>query len=1661
MFDSTDYSALNWVKSEIEETLKQARNSLEAYVSNTRDEAQLRFCATYLHQVRGTLQMIELYGAALLCEEMEHVTQALLQNKIANRDDAYEVLLRAILQLPTYLDRIKAGHHDVPLVLLPLLNDLRASRNQNLLSDSALFSPDLSVEPPSDEQVEKAEALEQFARKLRPIYQSALVSWFRNNQDREALRRMLAVVDRLDHHADSARQLWWVAGAVLESLTDGGLDTSISIKQLLGQIDREIKRLIDEGIDQVKQNPARDLIKNLLFYVARSESQGKRVRGIKQAFSLDALLPEDNDLAQMRSDLSGPSHSLLSTVYNALNEEMLRINDTLDLYVRNPAESVSNLEQMEIGLQQVADTLGMLGLGILRGRIQEQCIYIHDILSGASQPTDSGLMSIASALLHVESTLAGMAREERHGLVDSQDASSIPATEFHQLSASVINEALADMSKIKYLVSQFSQQPSSHQQLVDIPARLGIIRGGLVMLELNEAGQLIERLQQYLQQDLLTQMRTPSSQQIDALADVITSIEYYLETYLDSYRKRDEILAFGRHSLDLLSASIGTTTEAASPKALKLPVEASNVDDEIIEVYLEEAEEELANIRQQLQAWQRDIDNTAALSIVRRAFHTLKGGGRLVGAVHAGEFAWAIENLLNRIIDRKVIADEAVFNLLWQAVDAFPQLLVAFTQGTAPTLDVDGLTATAQQLATVQTHDTKVSERIDENATTSENQANVVTDLIANLPSFTSEPTAAPASQPTTGSDEDDVQSLYWREAVLRVEELRQIIAQASVGETMPWSQLIRLFHSLHGSSRMAGIDPVAELALTLKLFADSLSHKPTVPVDAVLSVFTSAVELITAMSHGTDITASDLDQTLKAIAQINDGLTAPAPAIITESPAVSVVPAADTEVVNVFLEEAEELLRTIDEQLNQVGLQHESGPWVTQLHRDLHTLKGGARMADLPPIANLSHQLESLLSAVLHEQVAVTEKLLDIVQRGHDRLHHLIECVQNGTPLIDADDIRYDIDQLLSAPTPAVIETVAAPVASAVIARSKDDEAAVAEEILRELSAPVKRGSGETVRVAADTIDKLVNIAAEQGIFESRMAQQLAMMRYNFTELEQTVARLFDRLRKLELDADTRFLRREQDITSGEFDSLEFDRFSQTQQLARSLMESGSDLISLQKLLYNQTRETETLLTQQSRLTSELQDGLMRTRMVPFSGIVSRLRRLTRQVCNELEKSVELDVFGEHVELDRTLLNRLVPALEHLIRNGIDHGIENTDERKKSGKSPTGHLVIHVAHEGPEVVISLSDDGRGLDIERIRAKAIELGLLNPGVRLSNNELMQFILESGFSTARKLTQLSGRGVGMDVVNREVKQLSGSLHMQSSEGAGTRFTIRLPLTLATQNTILVNVGNDTYALPLRGFVGMTRGIPVQDEQGREVFHYNGINCLYLHLSDLLGTTRRPLDHKRLPPLLIYRTGDYHIALQTDRLKGHQTIISKSVGPQLSAIQGISGGTILADGRVALILDLHALVRNNLAHVNEYCPLPESSKEAESQQPLVMIVDDSITMRKVTSRLLLRNHYRVITANDGVEAATLLQDTIPDIILLDVEMPRMDGFELASMIRHTDSLKHIPIIMITSRTGAKHRTRASELGVDHYFGKPYNEQELLNTMQDLLSQEHAHG
>jgi chemosensory pili system protein ChpA (sensor histidine kinase/response regulator) len=612
-----------------------------------------------------------------------------------------------------------------------------------------------------------------------------------------------------------------------------------------------------------------------------------------------------------------------------------------------------------------------------------------------------------------------------------------------------------------------------------------------------------------------------------------------------------------------------------------------------------------------------------------------------------------------------------------------------------------------------------------------------------------------------------------------------------------------------------------------------------------------------------------------------------------------------------------------------------------------------------------------------------------------------------------------------------------------------------------RPAAAADENAPGAQIRVGAELMDKLVNYAGEISIYRSRLEQQMGAVRFNLKEVDATVQRLREQLRKMDMESEAQMMSRYQSASGKgvtEFDPLELDRFSNMQQLSRALAESVSDLLNLHEMLDDSIRQAESLLTQQSRVSSDLQEGLMQTRMTPFGSAAPRLRRVVRAAAAETGKKarLQLRMAGSSDQLDRNVLERITAPLEHMLRNAIAHGIEAPRLRRKLKKQEEGEITVTVEAEATEFVIRVEDDGGGIDLEAVRKRAIERGMIGANEQVEPQRLIQFIRESGFSTATAVTGLAGRGVGMDVVNSEIKQIGGSLEIRTEAGKGSRFTIRIPFSLAVMQAIGVAIGDRPFQIPLNSVAGVARVTPAEYaamlRSESPVYKFAGEEYPVLELEPLLEAPSLPLDSDNVS-LLMVRAGEHMAAIRVAGLQGHREIVVKPVGPQISSIPGILGGTIAADGQVMIILDMGPLIRQGLERAVQ--PIaPVVAVREENRQPVVMVVDDSITMRKVTSRVLENHSLEVMTAQDGVDAIEKLHERVPDLMLLDIEMPRMDGYQLLEHVRADARLRHVPVIMITSRAGQKHRKKARQAGANAYLTKPYQEAELIEQVNAVL-------
>lgn len=1234
-------------------------------------------------------------------------------------------------------------------------------------------------------------------------------------------------------------------------------------------------------------------------------------------------------------------------------------------------------------------------------------------------------------------------------------------------------------------------------------------------------------------------------------------------------------------------------------KLLEIPEQTpvDDVDEEILEIFVEEVQEVQEEIVNNFSAWQADITNKAALQDLRRAFHTLKGSGRLVGATVIGEVGWRFENMLNRVIDGTIEPGEQMFQLIAQVDDFLPGLIEDFKQAKSAPHAVRVLVSQADYFTqtkgesigdfdteTLETEDTaavpestvksekptppkleqaseeKVAEE-DETEVFAEDSEEAFTSEVDSLEGLeedtdwgtgeelesdweTSETdwtdetdTLEPLSELEEFDETEEVEAfdsldsleeeglaatetppvieelsnlpleeeenepidpelfkIFKSEAMQHVVTLQEFFKNYQEETTTPLldQEVVRSFHTLNGSSRSVNLVEVSAIAGPMENYARTLNENQTPLTTEILDLAQNAINTIHDLLEGEDVAEETRVALIKDIHQAEEAVLVVKPPVKEEKTAtagaasaksqVFEVPDATDEFMAIFLEEAEEILENTQSLLERWQESPQNMQLMKELQRELHTLKGGARMVEITPMGDLSHQLESVLTKIVEGNAQSNPKLQEIVQNSVDELAAMLEAVRAGVALEMPNDLIKQIGEALygdgGMPVAPVAEEAPAKEGSAkegeaapasVEAERKEVSDASVEEA-ESTAGRAERGDKDSdmveaedrIRVRVALIDKLTNLAGELSISRAHMEQQQGVLKNHLNEMEQTVTRLRDQLRRLEIETEAQIISSFQEMSPDdeEFDPLELDRFSVMQQLSRSLMETINDLANIQDYLKTTTRQSDSLLIQQTRIGAELQDAIMRTRMIPFSRISPRLQRIARLTARELRKQIEFGINGETIEFERTILNRIVAPLEHMLRNAIGHGIEDASVRQQAGKPPVAKVKIDLSREGTDLIISLSDDGAGLNLPAIRKKAEERGMITPDAVVSDRELMQFILEPSFSTAKTITQVSGRGVGMDVVSTEIKQLGGSLQIYSKSGQGTTFEVRLPLSLTINQALLVHIGEETMAVPLNHVDAVMR-VPRQSvaNSAEEERYYSYMDNQYrvFHLGELLGFGKTASVDASLIPTLFVRTGDRRLALLVDGIEGSKEIVVKPVGPQIGMIRWIAGATILGDGRVVLILDIPTLTRIDTAPKYEtqsdLLPVEEEEKPAPTT---IMVVDDSITVRKVTARLLKRQGMEVFTAKDGVDAVAQLQEHVPDLMLLDVEMPRMDGYELATQVRNTGNLKHIPIIMITSRTGAKHRDRAEKIGINRYLGKPFNETELLENINDLLNE-----
>jgi chemotaxis protein histidine kinase CheA/ActR/RegA family two-component response regulator len=823
-------------------------------------------------------------------------------------------------------------------------------------------------------------------------------------------------------------------------------------------------------------------------------------------------------------------------------------------------------------------------------------------------------------------------------------------------------------------------------------------------------------------------------------------------------------------------------------------------------------------------------------------------------------------------------------------------------------------------------------------------------------------------------------------------------------------------------------------------------------------------------------------------------------------------------EATEIFRLEAEEHLQTISMYVADLENSPTDRDPIQGIRRATHTLKGAAGMMGFRAIADLCHISEDLLDSVMEGAITVSPTVLSLILDTAEALDLLINGERtNEENMAAVQVLRTRYVELLgeqTSPPIAVDEEIDAEIEENAAIM---EDAAVTSVVAGTQSGMQQAARGDlSVRVPLHKLDELVNLFGELLVNRSVLEERLQRLMRLVSDTSVSSTRLRDVGQKLEsrFEAATlpsghsvQVMPGQGDQSMGynfggngknpanragashlaEFDELELDRYTEFHQLARGLSEGISDMTTLSNEMEAIIRDCESVFGRENRLSTTFQDRLMKARLVPLSTMIPRLYRTARAVALKQHKEFEFVLEGQETEVDRTVIEEIAGPLLHLMRNAVNHAIETPEVRLQRGKPAAGQIKLSAAYEGNQVVITVRDDGTGIDPERVRNAAVARGLIRPDQTLSDGEVIELIFRPGFSTAEVLSEESGRGVGLDVVRDSVSRLRGTLEVESMPGQGTAFTMKFPTSLAIQNAMLVLVGEQQFAIPtvMVEAIGRVDNFKQSTFGGRPAIIVQ--NDLYPlnFLGTLLGLPIGEPNEKA--PILLVRTDRHRVALVVDEISGRMDIVMKNLGPHLRHVHGVAGGTVLGNGRVVLILELIELLSSRTGTPGTAGALTRSEEAAKqalqastragvepptesrattvptrpparpaapSRSKHILVVDDSPSVRRVVGNMLKQNGWEVQAARDGVEALEMITQETPAAVLLDIEMPRMDGYELMATVRAQEQYRTLPLVILTSRAATKHQQHAMQLGANAYLVKPYQDEELINILNSLV-------
>ena len=1593
-----DSTLLSWITAEVNQALSVVRDQIARFSVQAGDTAVLHGCSDHLHQVSGALRMVGLNGATRFCEAIEGCFTGLTAAKASPQ--TMELIDRSVLALKEFVEGLERGQPNVPLRLYPAYRELGALQGRPDSGEKDLFFPDLAAAAPEHPQPRAVPADELCAhlQAQRAQFQRGLLGWLRSQPG--GLQQMAQSVEALYQVAGQLpepRSLWWVAQGLMEILaSDPDREWLAASKALCNRIDFQIRDLA-AGSQAVNEG----LLRELLYAVAKSGSGAPLAREIRQTYQLDSLFPGSEAASAPSLELN--MEWLEAALYD-MHSRLEALKSAWVQYVSGEQKSAARFRELVASFKAKAGELRNQHMIKLLDAIALVAKHLPDPYPRQNQYM---VIEMASAFLLVESVI---------------DHFTSPPPDLEQQIV-ILGGWLLDSAK-----GRSSGEPPAGLR-ADLVQKIGALQ-----LRAQVAKEIVTNLQHMEQvldafardpakRDTLEGLR-PYGRQIhgalkvlgfERAAEVVAICEDLIGACLVlELRQAAEEMDWIAEGLSSVGFYLGPCLNGREPaeQAIDLFFQrygrraeqaeaAPETTDRLAREELQ-AEEALATTRPGVdpellgifleEAGEVLQSVEAAVPLCRAQPNNLEALTVIRRGFHTLKGSGRMVGLMD--LGEVAWEIEQLMNLwLEQKRPASDGLLELVTAATAAFANWVGL--------------------LRDNSLTGEIDAGELVSLARSLKS---------------GEEQPSFLDIYTKEAAGHVAALeREFAVWRNAPGSEPSHEFMRAAHTLASSSDTAGFAEVAALAAAVEHWIP-LARLATRAGDA--EVLQAAIERLRAMNGAIaqGQAAGEAAAETRALRELTARLEAPPPVEIRVEPKPAPAPQPqpggrelralhddiDDQLLPVFLEEAQELVPAIGGDLRDWKANPADERASQSLRRGLHTLKGSARMAGAIRLGELTHLMESRVEAAIELNQFPAELFVELEEKMD----------------------RLSVD----------VERMAAPAAPARPVRVEFEEK--------------PQAAAAMLRVNADTLDHLINEAGEVSIARSRVEAELRAIKQALGDLSESVGRLRGQLREVEIQADSQMQSRLSVLEerSGDYDPLEFDRYTRLQELTRLMAESLNDVVAIQQGLARNLGETDAALLQQGRTNREVQQELMRMRAVPFSNLNERLYRIVRQTARDLEKKAELQIAGAEVEIDRSVLERIGAPLEHMLRNALAHGLEAPAARLAAGKPEAGRIALTLRLESNEIALILSDDGGGIDAERLYEKAKEKGIVPPEQELAEGERLQLVF-AGLSTSETVTELAGRGVGMDVVRNEIAAIGGRIDIASARGQGTTFTIYLPLTLAVTQAVLVRSGGSLFALStamveqvLRlkadAMAGLYAAKHVEFQERRYPLH-----SLQRLLDGAGANAIQPYNS-----VLLLRSGIQRIALHVDELLGNQEIVVKNIGPQLARVSWMAGATVLPDGSIVPIINpvvLAQRVRGGAPSFEATTLVPTMARPAEgfASAPVIMVVDDSLTVRKITSRLLEREGYTVLTAKDGVDALEQMRDALPGVMLVDIEMPRMDGFDLTRNVRGDPRTQDIPIIIISSRTADKHRSQAAALGVNVFLGKPFQEAELLEHIDEV--------